>query len=93
MANSAVGRGIRALILERLPLFLNEHKHKTMKDTLSGDKFSVVTYKALQVRKHLRLGGVDAKKEHAVSALGFKDSTSGDIVLWVTPDAKDSMFE
>lgn len=64
-----------------------------MKDTLSGDKFSVVTYNALQVRKHLTLGGVDEKKEHDVSALSFKDSTSGEIVLWVTPDAKDNMFE
>ena len=64
-----------------------------MKDTLSGDKFSVVTYKALQVRKHLTLGGVDAKNDHDASALSFKDPTSGEIVLWVTPDAKDSMFE
>ena len=91
--NSTVGRDLRALILERLPLFLHEHKHKAMKDTLLGENFSVETHNALEVRKHLTLGSADEKMVHYVSALSFKDPTSGTIVLCVTPDVKDGMFE
>ncbi|KAG2126877.1 uncharacterized protein EDB93DRAFT_1257371 [Suillus bovinus] len=77
----------RALLLERLPLFLHEHTHTRTKVSLSWlsnqENFKVRVFGKLTVVKSLSFGDNTLKREQDASAVA-KRSGHGPIELWLS---------
>lgn len=86
----------RALLLERLPLFLHEHTHTRTKVSLSWlsnqDNFKVRVFGKLTVVKSLSFGDNTLKREQDASAVA-KRSGHGPIELWLSGSTQVDMYE
>ncbi|KAI0747853.1 hypothetical protein C8Q80DRAFT_1168786 [Daedaleopsis nitida] len=86
----------RALILERLPLFLHEHTHTKTRVSYSWlnnkDNFVVKTYGKLTVTKSLQFGEKRASKSQDASAVARRLGR-GPIELWLAGNDQVDMYE
>ncbi|KAG1807427.1 uncharacterized protein BJ212DRAFT_1449281 [Suillus subaureus] len=86
----------RALLLERLPLFLHEHTHARTKVSLSWlsnqENFKVRVFGKLTVVKSLSFGDNTLKMEQDASAAA-KRSGHGPIELWLSGSTQVDMYE
>lgn len=86
----------RALLLERLPLFLHEHTHTRTKVSLSWlsneENFKVRVFGKLTVVKSLSFGDSTLKREQDASAAA-KRSGHGPIELWLSGSTQVDMYE
>lgn len=87
---------IRALILERLPLFLHEHTHTKPRvpfSWLNNEKnFVVRSFGKLTVTKTLTYGEIRATKNQDASAVAMR-LPQGPIELWLAGNDTLDMFE
>ncbi|TBU28918.1 hypothetical protein BD311DRAFT_721461 [Dichomitus squalens] len=87
----------RALILERLPLFLHEHTHTKTRVSyswLNNDKnFVVKTFGKLTVTKTLQFDAKVASKSQDASAVARRVSSNGPIELWLAGNDQVDMYE
>ena len=94
--DTKISKDIRALILERLPLFLHEHTHarpKVQYSWLNNDKnFVVRTFGKLTVLKLLNYGGSRLSRNQDASAAA-KRGSHGPIELWIGGNAQVDMYE
>ncbi|KAL5498075.1 hypothetical protein ACEPAH_3006 [Sanghuangporus vaninii] len=94
--DSKLARDIRALVLERLPLFLHEHTHarpKVQYSWLNNEKnFVVRTFGKLTVTKYLNFSLTRISRSQDASA-SAKKGAFGPIELWITGNAQVDMYE
>lgn len=87
---------IRALILERLPLFLHEHTHTKTRVTYSWlnkkDNFVVKTFNKLTVTKTLQFDDKRVSKSQDASAVARRIG-HGPIELWLAGNDQVDMYE
>ncbi|CAE6531048.1 unnamed protein product [Rhizoctonia solani] len=86
----------RALVLERLPLFLHEHTHvksRIKPEWLAqGDNFQVVMVNKLQLTRHLSHGrGFSATQE--ASAAAKREGAWGSVILWLAENSQTDLYE
>ena len=95
---------MRALVLERLPLFLHEHTHARTNYSyswLNNEKnFIVRAFSKLTVTRHLKFGAVRLSKDQDASAAARKNGGGfglgfgqGSIELWVAGNVQIDMYE
>jgi len=96
LENSKVATDVRALILERLPLFLHEHNHARTRVSFSwfsADKhFTVKAFGKLNVTKSLNYGMLNLSRKQDASAVSQRIG-SGPIELWIASNAQLDMYE
>ncbi|KAF9562769.1 hypothetical protein CPC08DRAFT_749290 [Agrocybe pediades] len=96
LPNSKVATDLRALVLQRLPLFLHEHNHARTKVSfswLSAEKhFVVKAFGKLYVTKSLNYGSLNLSRKQDASAVSRRIGT-GPIELWIAGDAQLDMYE
>ncbi|KAH9485292.1 hypothetical protein JR316_0002200 [Psilocybe cubensis] len=89
--NSKTATEVRALILERLPLFLHEHTHARTRVSFSwisaNKNFLVKAFGKLGVIKHLSYGNLNLSKSQDASAIARRFG-SGPIELWIAGNAQ-----
>ncbi|KAJ7078918.1 hypothetical protein B0H15DRAFT_859732 [Mycena belliarum] len=94
--DSRTAAEIRALILERLPLFLHEHTHARTRVTsnwLNSEAHFIVTcFGKLSVTKTLVLGELRKSRTQEASAVA-KRIGAGPIQLWLAGNAQVDMYE
>ncbi|KAJ6607773.1 hypothetical protein B0H10DRAFT_2070382 [Mycena sp. CBHHK59/15] len=94
--DSQTAAEIRALILERLPLFLHEHTHARTRvsfNWLNSDAHFIVTsFGKLAVTKTLNFGDLRKSRTQEASAVA-KRIGSGPIQLWLAGNAQVDMYE
>ncbi|KAJ7727670.1 hypothetical protein DFH07DRAFT_930749 [Mycena maculata] len=87
---------IRALVLERLPLFLHEHTHARTRVTYnwlnSPSNFIVTSFGKLIVNKTLDFGDIRKSQAQEASAVA-KRIGAGPIHLWLAGNAQVDMYE
>ncbi|KAG6908391.1 hypothetical protein DXG01_004820 [Tephrocybe rancida] len=87
----------RALILERLPLFLHEHTHARTRVSYtwltSPVNFVVKTYGKLSVKKSLTFGDLRLVQQQDASAVASRTGNTGPINLWIAGNAQIDMYE
>lgn len=87
---------MRALILERLPLFLHEHTHtkpRIQYSWLNEEKhFIVRTFGKLTTMQNLSFGSIRLSKNQDSSAIAKKQG-SGPVELWIAGHAPVDMYE
>ena len=87
----------RALILERLPLFLHEHTHTKTRVShtwLNNDKnFIVKTFGKLTVTKTLQFGEKRHSKSQDASAVAKRQTARGPIELMLAGNDLVDMYE
>ncbi|CAE6464621.1 unnamed protein product [Rhizoctonia solani] len=86
----------RALVLERLPLFLHEHTHMKClikPEWLAQDNnFQVVMVNKLQLTRHLSHGrGFSATQE--ASAAAKREGARGVVTLWLAENSQTDLYE
>lgn len=95
--NSKIAVDTRALILERLPLFLHEHSHARTRVSYSWltstINFVVKTYGKLSVTKSLTFGDLRLSRKQDASAVAQRTGNSGPIQLWIAGNAQIDMYE
>ncbi|KAJ1300947.1 hypothetical protein OPQ81_003373 [Rhizoctonia solani] len=86
----------KALVLERLPLFLHEHTH--MRSLIKpewlahDDNFQVVMVNKLQLTRHLSHGrGFSATQE--ASAAAKREGARGVVILWLAENTQTDLYE
>ncbi|KZT22896.1 hypothetical protein NEOLEDRAFT_1137233 [Neolentinus lepideus HHB14362 ss-1] len=86
----------RTRVLERLPLFLHEHRHETLRFTFnwlnSGNNFVVKTFGKLIVTKSLKYETRFLSQEREASAAAKRDG-NGPIQLWLAGNTQVDMYE
>ncbi|KAL5514880.1 hypothetical protein ACEPAG_2196 [Sanghuangporus baumii] len=94
--DSKLAKDVRALVLERLPLFLHEHTHarpKIQYSWLNNEKnFVVRTFGKLTVTKYLSFGSTRISRSQDASA-SAKKGAFGPIELWIAGNAQIDMYE
>ncbi|EJD01998.1 uncharacterized protein FOMMEDRAFT_109078 [Fomitiporia mediterranea MF3/22] len=94
--DAKLARDVRALILERLPLFLHEHTHvrsKVQYSWLNNERnFVVRTFGKLTVTKHLNFEATRISRNQDASATA-KKATFGPVELWLAGNAQVDMYE
>lgn len=94
--HSAVAGDTRALILERLPLFLHEHTHARTRVPYSwltsNVNFVVRTYGKLSVTKSLAFGSISRSQKQDASAVAHRTG-QGPIELWIAGNSQVDMYE
>ena len=87
---------MRALVLQRLPLFLHEYSQGQMRVTYkwlcSGKNFVVRSFSELTVVKHLVFGTTRLSHSHSVSAAAQR-SSKGVVELWLGDNTNLDMYE
>ena len=87
---------LRALVLERLPLFLHEHTHTRTKVSLSwlsgAHNFRVKVFAKLVISKTLDIGNGKTTRTLDASAAAKRVGT-GPIELWLSYSAQVDMYE
>ncbi|KAF8070283.1 hypothetical protein FPV67DRAFT_1486835 [Lyophyllum atratum] len=95
--HSKVAADTRALILERLPLFLHEHSHARTRVSYtwltSTVNFVVKTYGKLSVTKSLTFGDLRLSRKQDASAVAQRTGNMGPIQLWIAGNAQIDMYE
>ncbi|KAG6891738.1 hypothetical protein C0992_006158 [Termitomyces sp. T32_za158] len=88
---------LRALILERLPLFLHEHSHARTRVSytwlMSQVNFVVKTFGKLSVKKSLMFGDLRLSRQQEASAVAIRIGNTGPIHLWIAGNAQIDMYE
>ncbi|KAA1478156.1 hypothetical protein DENSPDRAFT_659742 [Dentipellis sp. KUC8613] len=96
LPSSQVASDTRALILERLPLFLHEHSHSKTKVSYSwlskGNNFVVRTFGKLQVTRSLNYGDIRLSRSLDASAAAKTDGR-GPVELWLSGNTQVDMYE
>lgn len=96
MKHNKAAADTRALLLERLPLFLHEHTHARTKVSLnwlsSQENFKVRVFGKLSVVKSLSFGDNTLKMEQDASAAA-KRLGHGPIELWLSGSTQVDMYE
>ena len=96
LKNSPQAARIRALILERLPLFLHEHTHARPRVPFTwlnrDNNFLVKSFGKLVVTKTLTYNGVQTSKNQETSAIAMRVNR-GPIELWLAGNDMIDMFE
>ncbi|EPQ50301.1 hypothetical protein GLOTRDRAFT_82416 [Gloeophyllum trabeum ATCC 11539] len=86
----------RARVLERLPLFLHEHRHETLRITYnwlnSDNNFIVRTFGKLVVTKSMKYDNKLLSQEREASAAVKRDG-NGPIQLWLAGNTQVDMYE
>ncbi|KAL1743141.1 hypothetical protein HDZ31DRAFT_41634 [Schizophyllum fasciatum] len=83
---------IKALVLERLPLFLHDHSHaRTMRVQLTQDNFIVRAFGTLAVTKSLNFGKLRLSHRQDASAVARRSGYH--VELWVATNAQIDMYE
>ncbi|KAL5520611.1 hypothetical protein ACEPAF_2612 [Sanghuangporus sanghuang] len=94
--DSKLAKDVRALVLERLPLFLHEHTHarpKVQYSWLNNEKnFVVRTFGKLTVTKYLNFSSTRISRSQDASA-SAKKGAFGPIELWIAGNAQVDMYE
>ncbi|KAJ6593724.1 hypothetical protein B0H19DRAFT_1091788 [Mycena capillaripes] len=94
--DSRTAAEIRALILERLPLFLHEHTHARTRVTFnwlnSESHFIVTSFGKLSVTKTLNFNDLRKSRTQEASAVA-KRTGAGPIHLWLAGNAQIDMYE
>ncbi|KAF5386054.1 hypothetical protein D9615_002424 [Tricholomella constricta] len=94
---SKVAADTRALILERLPLFLHEHSHARTRVSYSWltstVNFVVKTYGKLSVTKSLAFGELRLSRKQDASAVAQRNGNTGPIQLWLAANSQIDMYE
>lgn len=89
-------KNTRALILERLPIFLHEHNHARMKVSLDWlqveANFQVRAYGQIKVKKTLTYGKLHLERRQEASAVA-KRGVSQRIELLLSDNAETDMYE
>lgn len=87
---------MRALILERLPLFLHEHTHTqtqvSYKWLSDPSNFTVKSFGKISVSKRLDYDGKSVTKLQDASAISRRIRT-GPIEIWLAGHSQIDMFE
>ncbi|KAG5646295.1 hypothetical protein DXG03_003892 [Asterophora parasitica] len=95
--SSKIAAETRALILERLPLFLHEHSHARTRVSYSWLtstlNFVVKTYGKLSVTKSLTFGNLRLSRKQDASAVAQRNGYNGPIQLWLAGNAQIDMYE
>lgn len=89
---------IRALVLERLPIFLHEHTHHARTAVSLGwlgraDNFRVRVFTRLSVVKALDTGDLRAVRTLDASAAAKRIGQGGAIELWLSHGGQVDMYE
>ncbi|TRM69687.1 hypothetical protein BD626DRAFT_474972 [Schizophyllum amplum] len=93
VANYKPALAMKALVLERLPLFLHDHSHaRTMRVQLTPENLIVRAFGTLAVTKSLNFGKVRLSNRQDASAVA-KRSGYGKVELWVATNAQIDMYE
>ncbi|KAJ7209538.1 hypothetical protein GGX14DRAFT_451864 [Mycena pura] len=96
LKDSRFAAEIRALIIERLPLFLHEHTHTRTRVTYNWLKteshFIVTSFGKLSVTKTLTIGDLRKSKTQETSAVARRIG-SGPIHLWLAGNTQVDMYE
>ena len=96
MSDTKTASDVRALVLERLPLFLHEHTHARTKVSLSwlsgANNFRVKVFTKLVVSKTLDVGNSKTTRTLDASAAAKRVGT-GPIELWLSYSAQVDMYE
>lgn len=86
----------RALILERLPLFLHEHTHAKTRVSYTWlnnpANFIVKTYGKISVTKRLIFGTTKLEETQETSAVA-KRFSYGPVQLWIAGNSQVDMYE
>ncbi|KAG6829550.1 hypothetical protein H0H92_004219 [Tricholoma furcatifolium] len=94
---SKIAAETRALILERLPLFLHEHSHARTRVSYtwltSQVNFVVKTYGKISVKKSLTFGSLRLSRHQDASAVAQRSGNTGPIHLWIAGNAQVDMYE
>ncbi|KAG6857275.1 hypothetical protein H0H87_007108 [Tephrocybe sp. NHM501043] len=94
---SKIAAETRALILERLPLFLHEHSHARTRVSYtwltSQVNFVVKTFGKLAVKKSLIFGDLRLSRQQDASAVASRTGNTGPINLWIAGNAQIDMYE
>jgi hypothetical protein len=95
-----VAAEVRALVLQRLPLFLHEHTHDGQRiqySWLNNDQhFLVRAFARVAVAKTLRFAGGVENRSLEVSAVAKQEGYSygkGNVQLWISGHTQVDMFE
>ncbi|KIJ62083.1 hypothetical protein HYDPIDRAFT_176650 [Hydnomerulius pinastri MD-312] len=95
LLNTNTATEIRALVLERLPLFLHEHTHTRTKVSASWlaspQNFKVKVFRKLTIVKSLDTSEVKPRTQEASAAA--KRVGQGPIELWLSHTAQVDMYE
>ncbi|KAI5889804.1 uncharacterized protein SCHCODRAFT_02635666 [Schizophyllum commune H4-8] len=92
VANHKPAQAIKALVLERLPLFLHDHSHaRTMRVQLTADNFIVRSFGTLAVTKTLNFGRLRLSNRQDASAVARRNGSQ--VELWVATNAQIDMYE
>lgn len=96
IADTKTATDLRALVLERLPLFLHEHTHARTKVSLAwlsgAQNFRVKVFGKLVVSKTLDVGSGKTTRTLDASAAA-KRVGMGPIELWLSYGAQVDMYE
>lgn len=96
VSDTKTASDVRALVLERLPLFLHEHTHARTKVSLSwlsgAHNFRVKVFSKLVVSKTLDIGNGKTTRTLDASAAA-KRVGMGPIELWLSYSAQVDMYE
>ncbi|KNZ80421.1 Sacsin [Termitomyces sp. J132] len=94
---SKIAAETRALILERLPLFLHEHSHARTRVSYtwltSQVNFAVKTFGRLFVKKTLTFGDIRLSRQQEASAVATRAGNTGPIHLWIAGNTQIDMYE
>jgi hypothetical protein len=100
LAASQAAADVRALVLQRLPLFLHDHEHDSPRVSLSAMQtergFAVQAYGDVGVVKVLKFGNVHVQKTleaSAVASLESRGMFSGQVQLAIAAKTQVDMFE
>jgi len=95
--NSKRGSDLRALILERLPLFLHEHTHAKLQIQSqwlnSPANFMVRAFNKLEVTKSLRFNTISDSRRQDAYSVAIRKSKSAPLELWIADNQKADYFE
>lgn len=97
---SRVASDIRALVLQRLPLFLHDHTHDGQRLTYAWlnqeNHFVVKTFGKVSVAKTLKFGNILESRSSEASAVAKQEGYSygkGSVQLWISGYTQVDMFE
>jgi hypothetical protein len=97
---SKLAEDIRALVLQRLPLFLHEHTHGDQRLSYAWlnqeGNFVVRTYGKLAVAKLLKFGAISVSRMNDASAVARQEPSAYGktaVQMWLSANTQVDMFE
>jgi hypothetical protein len=100
LRSSRAAADTRALVLQRLPLFLHDHQHDGQRLSYSWlnteGHFIVRAFGKVAVAKTLRFGNIHVSKTSEASAVARQEGSMmgrGVVQLWISGNTQVDMFE